>query len=159
MQNGLFLSTTTLSSLPASVRDAVLAAVLGDISPAVPAGEGEVFDAEYDDLAVLYPPKMREFMSGVGDVSKLLLREIADGRADWRHLMDEAGHQKWQQLSGFLSGLTKRVRSVTGDVNGTFWGIRKTGAKAIDANGEFDNDTLLIHPVTLKSLRRYFGLD
>jgi hypothetical protein len=159
MQNGLFLSSTTLSALPASVRDAVVAAVLGDVGPVPSADEREVFDAEYDALAVLYPPKMREFMTGVGDTSKLLLREIAEGRADWRHLMDTANHDKWQQLSGFLSGLTKRVRSVTGDVNATFWGIRKTGAKATDANGEFDNDTLLIHPVTLKSLRRYFGMD
>lgn len=158
MQNGLFLSSTTLSALPASIRDAVIAAVLGDVTPA-PSAADESFDAEYDALAVLYPPKVREFMGGVGGVSEQLLREIADGRADWRHLMDIAGHEKWQQLSGFLSGLTKRVRTVTGDTNATFWGIRKTGTKAVDANGEFDNDTLLIHPVTLKSLRRYFGMD
>jgi len=159
MTDGVFLSTTTLASLPAQVREAVMSALLVPVGQSSAHEGAEEFDAEFDALASLYPPKMREFMQGVGSKSEALLLEIAKGNADWRHLMDIAGHEKWQQLSGFLAGLTKRVRTVTGDANATFWGTRKGPTIEDDVNGTWNNDTLLLHPVTLKSLRRHFGLD
>jgi hypothetical protein len=67
--------------------------------------------------------------------------------------MATGGYDTWQQLRGFLAGLTKRVRTISGDPAAEFWDA-KDGPEVDD--GEWTDDYLVIHPTTLESLRRYF---
>jgi hypothetical protein len=119
-------------------------------------------DPEFDAVAPLYPPQFADFMAGVSDTTKELLRvwaQHSDGRPSWSDLMKAAGYPRWQQLRGFFGGLTKRIRTVTGDAKANFYDIGDGPMINDSANGEWEDNPIFAHPVTLNSMRRYFGLD
>lgn len=146
----------------AAGAEAVLARLRGvETSATVTAGV-QVDDPAFDAVTPLSPQQFAAFMDRVSDTTKALLRIWAkhpSGRPSWSELMAAAGYPKWQQLRGFFGGLTKRTRTVTGDAKANFYDIGNGPTVNDAANGEWTDDPIFVHPVTLKSMRRYFGLD
>lgn len=153
MDSALLLSSTALARLDPATRSAVFEAAFQlEERDEFASGPGEA------RLTPLPKNQVANFMSNVSELSKTLLEEIANGRGEWKHLMQIAEYDKWQQLGGFLSGLTRRMRNVTGNRDANFWGISKGPVVEDDVNGTWTNDTLIVHPTTLEGLRHYFGV-
>jgi hypothetical protein len=88
-----------------------------------------------------------------------LLRSAAEhhGRVLWSVVRDSLGLARWQDLKGVLSGLNRRLRSLTNDSEAILiaWDASED---QLDAEDEYVDGFLKVHPETAKSLRAYFGL-
>jgi hypothetical protein len=79
------------------------------------------------------------------------------GRVLWSVVRDSLGLERWQDLKGVLSGLNRRLRSLTNDSEAILiaWDASED---QLDAEDEYIDGFLKVHPETAKSLRAYFGL-
>jgi hypothetical protein len=104
---------------------------------------------------------MFTFMSGVNEKSAELLRAFAkhpSGSPLMSDLMKVGDYTLWQNLRGFLAGITKRARTVTGDPKAKFWDWEKGQEVSDTKTGKWYDGPFFLHPTTLQSLRQYFKI-
>lgn len=156
----LLLPTTAIAGFSQSTRDEILSYVAAQVGATHEVGPDAVggqaasgWQDGVDDLTPLGANQITKFMKNVSDRTREILRgwsETSDGVLTMRDAKRIGAYDTWQQTRGFASGLTKRVRTVTGDDDAEFYGWR--GAEDADEGAFF------IHPTTHQSLRRFFGI-
>ena len=152
---GVFLDQDQLRRLPSAARSAILALI-------VPSTDESTHSAKDDrGLTPLTRAEVSTFMSGVNEKSAELLRAFAkypSGSPLMSELMKVGDYTVWQHLRGFLAGVTKRARTVTGDPKAKFWHWEKGQVVKDAKNGDWDDGPFFLHATTLQSLRQYFKI-
>ena len=158
-ESALLLSTAALARMSSSTRDEIRSYFFGpaaeNTAPSTDTSLNDESDWETtaDDLTPLGGNQITKFMRSVSEQSRDLLRAFAattDGVLTMKEVRRVGQYDTWQQTRGFTSGLTRRVRTITGDNEADFYGWR--GAENPDDGAFF------VHPTTHQSLRRFFGL-
>ncbi|MCK1305712.1 MULTISPECIES: hypothetical protein [unclassified Bradyrhizobium] len=149
--NGFFLSTASLNRLPEEARAAVLAELglsgvttdVGDVSESLVSGTDE-------SLARLNDRQARRLVQKpLSDISRRMLEAAAqlDPHFRIRDLLEKMGLERYGQLRGPLSGLTRRTRSILND--------REVSLFLQVEERETDEDSIAqMHPETRAALRR-----
>ncbi|MFH6783124.1 MULTISPECIES: hypothetical protein [Methylobacterium] len=128
--DGVFISSSTLLRMPNDVREMVIAFVLGHRDG--PGDEGETGtgsgtgndptgDSSPDDegFADLTPRQARRFIDGCGDRTRAAIEAIARSDTRYFQVKDVAAAvgAAPHELRGVWGGLTRRVKTVTGDAD------------------------------------------
>ena len=155
------LSAKDLARLSAAAREEIyeLFPEVGKGKRKSESGDGDRFSQDDE----LYPISQR--LAGkclakpIDPKSTHLLKLVAEhhGRVLWSVVRDSIGLQRWQDLKGVLAGLNRRLRSVVEDKE-SFLIMWDASEDRRDAQGEYVDGYLKVHPETAKSLRAYFGL-
>ena len=162
--SGIFLSFETLSSAPPSLVKQILALVSGELTIASDLAtvtvSGEAGDMSEDEhFAELSPGQVKTFLAGCGPKTKLALETMANSKTRTFQLaaIAKALGVNAGELSGVWSGLTRRVKTVTGDSEAylIYW----LGEPVYDDNDEdYVDQTGELTELTYQSLRKAFGL-
>lgn len=117
-----------------------------------------IVDSE-DGPAQLTPLLVKKFMGTVGDLTKKLLRVFAEnnGRASLSQLLAHTQYTDWRKLTGFLAGVTKRVRNILQDEEATLFAWDESTAK-YDENDVLVDGEYYMSSLTLNSLKKYYGI-
>lgn len=107
----------------------------------------------------LTPQLMKKFMSGVSTRTRDGLKVFAEqnGRAKMSDIVKALELEDWRQTKGFQSGITRRVRSVSGDEDGYLLEWDESAAVYSDDEELVDGEWYL-SPATTAALRIYFGI-
>ena len=157
--DGIFITTTTIKSLPKPEQDFLFGIISGR---EMVAGESKsaAEDEELEDehFAELSPGQARDFYSGCGVKTRKAIDVIADSASHRFQLADiaEALGEKPGDLRGVWSGLTRRLKTITGD-SGAYlidWAKNKG---VFDDDGNYVDHTGELTEMTYRSFRKALG--
>jgi hypothetical protein len=164
--DGVFISSSTLMRMPNDVRELIVAFVMGhhDDADAEKASGG--LDAgtrdggpDDDGFADLTPRQARRYIAGCGERTRAAIEAIARSNSRYFQVRDVAAAVGVapNELRGVWGGLTRRVKTVTGDADAylVYW----NGSEPVfDDEGTYVDQRGEITELTYKSLRKAIGL-
>jgi hypothetical protein len=159
----IVIPSNVFQSLPVEAQDALIAALRGDASePGEPgrAASSEVLARSDEVLDVhtdLSPARFKELVDGCSVKSKAALRAMVEGPSPNFRVASVARAAGClpSELTGVWSGITKRVRTVTGDRKAYLW---VWGEPERDVDGRYLDQDGRVSETTYRSGRRVFGL-
>ena len=109
----------------------------------------EEIDKDPEELPI---KAIKRFMSGVSVKTREVLKNFAelDGETTVRNLESVVEDLHWP---GFMSGVTRRLRSITGDDTAVFFGWEDA-----DDETHWKDAKVSISPMTCDSLKKHFSI-
>lgn len=160
--SGIFITTDHLKSLPRQHRDFLFAIISGQETVLNVAGEprSAIPDSEVEDdhFAELSPGQARDFYAGCGPKTRKAIDVIADSASRQFQIADvaKALGVKPNELTGVWGGLTRRLKTITGDADAYL--IDWTKSEAInDEEGNYVDHTGEVTELTYRSFRKALG--
>ncbi|KMO12217.1 hypothetical protein SQ03_25010 [Methylobacterium platani JCM 14648] len=168
--DGVFISSSTLMRMPSDVRELIVAFVVGHQEG--PGGDTDVGktsgvsdasprnDTSDDDgFADLTPRQARRYIAGCGERTRAAIEAIARSGTRYFQVKDVAAAVGVapHELRGVWGGLTRRVKTVTGDADAylVYW----DGSEPVfDDAGTYVDQRGEITELTHTSLRKALGL-
>ena len=160
--SGIFITTDHLKSLPKQQQDFLLSIVSGrptaSDAPAEP--RSAAYDSEVEDehFAELSPGQARDFYAGCGPKTRKAIDVIADSASRQFQIADVAkaiGVQP-NELSGVWGGLTRRLKTVTGDSDAYLIDWTKS-EPVVDDDDNYVDHTGEVTELTYRSFRKALG--
>jgi len=157
--DGIFITTTTIKSLPKPEQDFLFGIISGREMVA-PESQSVVDDADVEDdhFAELSPGQARDFYSGCGSKTRKAIDVIADSASHRFQLADIAkalGEQPGN-LRGVWSGLTRRLKTITGDSSAYLIDWEKNKG-VFDDDDNYIDHTGEVTEMTYRSFRKALG--
>lgn len=127
--DGVFISSSTLLRMPNDVREMVIAFVMGHRegpggggaieTTSGPGGTAEDGPPDDEGFADLTPRQARRFIDGCGERTRAAVEAIARSDSRYFQVKDVAAAVGVapHELRGVWGGLTRRVKTVTGDAD------------------------------------------
>lgn len=160
--SGIFITTDHLKSLPKQQQDFLFAIVSGQESafnaPAHPASVTSDSEMADDHFAELSPGQAREFYAGCGAKTRKAIDVIAGGTSRQFQIADiaKALGVKPSELTGVWGGLTRRLKTITGDAEAYL--IDWTKSEPVnDKEGNYIDHTGEVTELTYRSFRKALG--
>jgi hypothetical protein len=170
----ILIPSHVFRSLPVEAQEALIAALRGDAEGsstaavmlgktsdsegALPSSEAlsgsdEALDIQTD----LSPAQFKQLVDGCADKTKAALKAMVEGPTSTFKVASiaKAAGCGPNELSGVASGITKRVRTVTGDRKAYLW---IWGEAKFDGDGRYIDQDATVSETTYRSGRRVFGL-
>jgi hypothetical protein len=122
--SGIFITTDHLKSLPKHKQDFLFGIISGreatldtSAEPQSAASGSDDDEEEDEHFAELSPGQARDFYAGCGPKTRKAIEVIADGASHQFQIADiaKALDVKPNELTGVWGGLTRRLKTVTGD--------------------------------------------
>jgi len=119
--SGIFITTDHLKSLPKQQQDFLLGIISGrepiSDAPAEPRSAEHESEMEDTHFAELSPGQARDFYAGCGHKTRKAIEVIADSASRRFQLADvaKAIGVEPKDLTGVWGGLTRRLKTITGD--------------------------------------------
>jgi len=153
----LAISSDIFRSLPVEAQEALIAALRGDTAPPPSSEVRPAPDDVLDIQTDLSPAQFKQFIDGCSDKSKAALKAMVEGPTSTFKVASvaKAAGCAPTELTGVWSGLTKRVRTVTGDRKAYLW---RWGTAEVDSNDRYIDQDGAVSETTYRSGRRVFGL-
>jgi len=121
---GVFIDSTEFATWPAALQTQVMEQILGSRETAAKAAIGSVsappdLTGANEHFAELSPGQARDFLAGCTAKTKAAIAVMARSETRFFHMRDVAIDLSVpvSELRGVWSGLTRRLRTVTGDVD------------------------------------------
>lgn len=160
--SGIFITTDHLKSLPKQEQDFLFGIISGrktamDAPASQPASQEE--DVEEDEhFAELSPGQARDFYAGCGPKTRKAIDVIADSASRHFQIADVAkaiGVQP-SDLSGVWGGLTRRLKTITGDSDAYLIDWTKS-EPVVDEDDNYVDHTGEVTELTYRSFRKALG--
>ena len=151
MRMQIVLSETDFKKLSAQAQTEILNLQRGNDNGYINGGADSDFGA-YD----LTPALARQFLNGVSDVTRKFVKVFAEnrGRAKPDQMLKATGRSKYTELTGITSGITRRLRKISGVREAYLLDWDYEGEEAGTWDGEW-----IVTETTYESLKKYFGID
>jgi hypothetical protein len=160
--SGIFITTDHLKSLPKQQQDFLLGIVSGrtTASDAPVELQSAAHDAEVEDehFAELSPGQARDFYAGCGPKTRKAIEVIANSPSRHFQIADvaKAIGVRPSELTGVWGGLTRRLKTVTGDSEAYLIDWTKS-EPVVDEDDNYVDHTGEVTELTYRSFRKALG--
>ena len=157
--DGIFITTTTIKSLPKPDQDFLFGIISGrDMSAPEPRVQADEEEVEDEHFAGLSPGQARDFYSGCGPKTRKAIDVIADSASHRFQIADVARALDVQpsDLTGVWGGLTRRLKTITGDSGAYLIDWEKNEA-VYDDEGNYVDHVGEVRELTYRSFRKALG--
>lgn len=160
--SGIFITADHLKSLPAQEQDFLFGIISGRGAvmpePATPRPSSQDVDVEDEHFAELSPGQARDFYAGCGAKTRKAIDVIADSGDRHFQVADvaKAIGVRPNELAGVWGGLTRRLKTITGDADGYLIDWTK-GEPVLDDEENYIDQTGEVTELTYRSFRKALG--
>lgn len=160
--SGIFITTDHLKSLPKQEQDFLFGIIsgrkIGAAEPAASRPSSEDVDVEDEHFAELSPGQARDFYAGCGAKTRKAIDVIADSSSRHFQIADvaKAIGVEPSDLSGVWGGLTRRLKTITGDSDAYLIDWTKS-EPVLDEEENYIDHTGEVTEMTYKSFRKALG--
>ena len=157
--DGIFITTTTIKSLPKPEQDFLFGIISGrETGAPEPRPEADDGGSEDEHFAELSPGQARDFYSGCGLKTRKAIDVIAGSESRRFQIADVAKALGVQpsELTGVWGGLTRRLKTITGDSAAYLIDWEKNEA-VYDDEGNYADHTGEVTELTYRSFRKALG--
>ena len=161
--SGIFITADHLKSLAKKDQDFLFDILTGRKNtlpePTVSHTTSQEADVEDEHFAELSPKQARDFYSGCGTSTRKAIDVIARSDSKYFQLADVAKETETapSDLSGVWGGLTRRVKTITGDSDAYLIDWTKSDA-VCDEEGNYIDHKGEVTEMTYRSFRKALGL-